>query len=143
MSTDFPDWPKPSEKSEQWRYERISELKEAVDRGSSHTFKKMTKSATMEIGEEFAKVAEVDKAMTAQIYSAVENAGKMWLQFGLQRCRLLIVLPNNLSKSQPANEKELVIKPEIRRIGDAGGSSLDLEEVIRNGQGESRTFRAS
>jgi hypothetical protein len=141
MSLDFPDWPKATEDSEKWRYKKIAELKESVDRGSNNAFDKVVKETTKEIANEFGNVAEIDKAIVSQIKSAVENAGKMWLQFGLQRCRLLVVLPNSQS-SKSKNETLLVIKPEIRRIGDAGGASLDSEEVIRNGGGESRSFTA-
>jgi hypothetical protein len=68
----------------------------------------------------------------------------LWLLFGSQRCRLLIVLPLSrptaATRSRKTSNFELVLKPAVRRFGDAKGELLDHSEIVRNCEMETRPF---
>lgn len=67
-------------------------------------------------------------------------AARLWLDICSQRYRILVILPNssgNVLKATKGGCKslKLVVKPEIRRIGNSHGQELAKEEIVRGWRG--------
>jgi hypothetical protein len=67
----------------------------------------------------------------------------MWIMFGTQRCRLSVVIQDlwTTEEVKPGpgiqdRSVELVMQPELRRIGDAEGRSWDKEQTVAGCEGE-------
>jgi hypothetical protein len=67
---------------------------------------------------------------------------------GTQRCRLRVIIPESVRSTSQRNSRgekkmELVVMPEMRRIGDSKGGALDREEVVSGCKGEYNSFSAA
>jgi len=72
-----------------------------------------------------------------------KKAASIWLEFAMQRCRILIVIPG--SKLESANEKvqkaqqgtlKLAVVPGLKRFGNSKGLDLSIEEKVGGFKGE-------
>lgn len=88
------------------------------------------------------KVSDVDNSTDQALEVVTRKAAKMWLEFGTQRCRILVVMsPSNLSPPSDKIRKvresflELVVVPELRRLGNSKGQDLDRQERVAGCEG--------
>lgn len=82
-------------------------------------------------------VEQEDEAMKL-VEKIVKKASNMWLQFGMQRCRIVVGIEGN--KLGPAEERlrglkggetlDLLAKPNLKRFGNPKGFELHKEVVI-------------
>jgi hypothetical protein len=85
-----------------------------------------------------AEVTTPDTAIEEAIDDVVRKSTEMWMAFGTQRCRLMVVMPMEedekslVAKLKQGKTVELITKPELRRIGTSNGSnfSADTEKAI-------------
>lgn len=75
--------------------------------------------------------------------SIVMKAVNMWLEFGMQRCRILVVMQG--PKLRSIGEKirtahgetlELIVRPELKRFGNSKGQDVHIEETVEDCVGE-------
>lgn len=97
------------------------------------------KDLTTMLGE----VCNLDKNSVHAAESIVMKAVKIWLEFGSQRCRILVVMQGSSLKTigeriQRAREDtlELVVKPELKRFGNSKGQDVHVEETVEDCTGE-------
>jgi hypothetical protein len=81
------------------------------------------------------------------IKAIATNVSEAWVLFGTQRCRLFFVFEDlkvtvepRESDASSGQSMELLVKPDLRRIGDADGESLDKELLVSGCNGEIRMF---
>ena len=106
-------------------------------------YKKSLSTIQEKIELDFKMVSDLDEAATTSIRLLIEKVAKAWIAFGTQRCRIVVVMQGlkteTESKGQTGekpNSIELIIRPELRRIGDSDGGSLEKEQVIAGCEGE-------
>jgi hypothetical protein len=79
----------------------------------------------------------------------VRKAAKLWLKAGQQRCRLFLLMSDSgkepLRSGQASldrdGKQELVVIPELRRIGNEQGERLDKNELVSDCKGRFSVFR--
>ncbi|KIW07495.1 uncharacterized protein PV09_01460 [Verruconis gallopava] len=141
-------WPKPSYKAEKFRYEAIKQCHTALREPASH----LDPRARVKIGFKESKdglykaiktlmndVTKLDEAMIADIEKLVKKAINMWLEFEVQRCRLMVILPvakisSEREMIQLAVQKQLELnsQPGLIRFGDDEGEDLDVDQPVEN-----------
>ena len=147
-NTEMPsEWPKPTQRSEQWRYVTIRELLESLEQPSGQStikqkwkadYESTLKSATEDILDVVRDVSysDADNKIVKGISDIVQLAANFWLKMGSQRCRIIVILPNLRDDAADGRRREhlpreLVAQPELRRIGNFLGQQLDnIEEVV-------------
>ncbi|KAF2252504.1 hypothetical protein BU26DRAFT_517110 [Trematosphaeria pertusa] len=83
----------------------------------------------------------VDDSMLHSIEKVSKKAARTWLEFGMQRCRLVINMQDiaNAGESDGVGGEsfvEFVLKPQLKRIGDSEGELFDKVEVVAGCEGE-------
>jgi len=146
-------WPEPAMETERWRYVTVKEcrasLKQPVPshwdpraklkRGFKTSIDALRKELTSMLGE----IADLDKDWVQAIEKMTLKAATIWLEFGMQRCRISVVMQgSNLKSAQErirrAQESSLkmVVLPELKRFGNSSGQDLNIEEVIGGCDGQ-------
>lgn len=149
-------WPAASFDSEKWRYETIRPGQDALRvRTSEYDPRTKLRRAYQEnvqlvqgiIAEKLSLVADLDEKDMQTIKTIATNVSEAWVLFGTQRCRLFFVFENlkvtvepQESDASSGQSLELLVKPGLRRIGDADGESLDKELLVSGCDGEIRMF---
>jgi hypothetical protein len=141
------EWPKPTQRSEQWRYVTIREWLEIIEQPGSQSRAKQTGKDDYESTLKFA-IADMldmvgrvsysgkDSKTVNEVTDIVKRAAISWLKMGSQRCRIIISLPNvgEVAADGAGEEylpRELVAHPELRRIGNFLGQHLDtIDDVV-------------
>jgi hypothetical protein len=133
-------WPKPTERAERWRYEKIeSKTQEGYSADKNHRAKSYDDylAETVRCIEEamFRVATDVNKET---ITDFVGVAADLWLEVGRQRCRVLISMPRFTENLLGARRKdsatiELIVKPQILRFGTSAGLDLDKSPVVVTG----------
>jgi hypothetical protein len=89
------------------------------------------------------EVSTLDKSSAQAAESIIRKAAKMWLEFGMQRCRIFVTVQGSNLKSageriQRAQEAtlELVVVPELKRFGNSKGQDVHIEETVGDCNGE-------
>ena len=89
------------------------------------------------------EVANLDKSSIQAMERMTIKAANMWLEFGMQRCRILVVLQGSNLKSaeeriQRAQDDilELVVVPALKRFGNSKGQDLHIKETVGGCDGE-------
>jgi hypothetical protein len=139
--------------TERWRYVTIKECRAALrqpvpsewdpraklKRGFKTCIDALKKEFTSTLDE----VANLDESSVQAMERITMKAANMWLEFGMQRYRILVVLQRSNLKSveeriQRAQEDtlELVVVPELKRFGNAEGQNLHIEETASGCDGE-------
>lgn len=149
-------WPEPSFDAEQWRYETMKPSQEALKIHTSEIdprtklrkgFQSSMKIICEKLGGMLRMVSEIDKKTEQTMEEIAERAAKMCVAFGTQRCRIFVVI-KDLKTAEEVKEGldrqnkhvELLTQPELRRIGDADGQSLDKEQTVAGCEGEIKKF---
>jgi hypothetical protein len=103
-------------------------------------FKTTLDTLKSELIKRLGEVALIEDGHTQAIESLARTAAVTWLEFGAQRCRLMVVLKDTNLTSKNTNQMErqrtdafsLVIVPALKRFGNSKGEKLDeVEEAIR------------
>jgi hypothetical protein len=88
-------------------------------------------------------VTEVDEKLEETVAELSKKAAEMWVLFGAQRCRLLVVIQDLNTEEECKDDStghdksvELLIQPELKRIGDSDGENLDRQQTIGGCEGQ-------
>lgn len=139
--------------TERWRYVNVKECRAALRQPVPSEWdpraklKKGFKTSMDALREEFTstlgKMANLEKSNVQAMDKIVKRAANMWLEFGMQRCRILVALEGSNLKSaedkiQRAQEDtlELVVVPELKRFGNSKGEELHTEATVGGCDGE-------
>jgi hypothetical protein len=151
---DFP-WPIATLKSEHYRYETVkychialkepaSELDPRAQVKLGFKDKRDTLVKTFRIAIE--QVSCLDRDTQLQIDRVVKKALNLWLEFGAQRCRLMIRMSSKRTRWEEnldvAEKSGLVLTlvPELVRFGNGDGLDLHEQETIGGRSGETQTY---
>ncbi|KAG0645703.1 hypothetical protein D0Z07_8513 [Hyphodiscus hymeniophilus] len=137
-------WPKPTAETERWRYINITEGRAAFTQA---TVSEWDPRAKLRIGLE-SVIDSLKKELASSLEEIVgsrrddghylrtleelpRKAVNMWLTFGIQRCRVRVIVrePHLTAATEKIRQAmaggwELVIIPELQRVGTAKGSDL-------------------
>jgi hypothetical protein len=139
LSAVAPHWPEPSQKCEEWRYNTMTTCIEAVEKASGDPMlKRAFVEGVQRVCDDITRDLNRVVANTANLQKFIKDiahqATKLWLDLGEQRCRILILIPpesrGTSGKIDRAGLRELVVQPEILRIGNAQGENLETQEVV-------------
>lgn len=92
------------------------------------------------------QISHLDHDTQLQIDRIVKKALNLWLDFGAQRCRLMIRMPSKRARweeqLEDAEESGLVLTsvPELVRVGNGYGLDLHEQETIGGRFGETHTY---
>lgn len=99
-------------------------------------FNKNLESITQELIEALGKISQLDQNQMKSLEEIPKKAAKTWIEMGTQRCRILVILPGSSVNSQAGRLKkaregglDLVIVPELRRLGNSAGQDLDSDKT--------------
>lgn len=135
--------------AERWRYVIVKECLAALKmRVASEldyrvkfkkSFKVSLEKLRKNIGQRIGELAEYDEDSVEAMDQLTVDAVNMWLEFGEQRCRILVVenLPNRAEADDSATKAvDLLVRPQLKRHGKSNGQDLDIEVVIKGCEGE-------
>jgi len=156
FSTAAPHWPKPTQDSEKQRCNTIKlclqSLEQAedapdVDPRRKQGYDQSVATIVEEISQAVEKVATLGLKEQQVLNDLIRLAARLWLDICSQRYRILVVLPNssgNVLKVTKGGSKslKLVVKPEIRRIGNSHGQELAKEEIIGGWNGADAAYES-
>jgi hypothetical protein len=111
-------------------------------------YESSVKETTEDISRELARVASVSSSDKQRMSDLVRKAARLWLEVGQQRCRMFLLMSNSSkepSRSGPASldrdrTQELVVVPELRRMGNAQGERLEKDELVLDCKGKFSVF---
>ena len=135
--------------TERWRYETIKGCQEALQQSPSEfdprarvkmghqNSLRLTKKELCKVIE---KVTDIDDRILQKLDGIANAATNMWINMGMQRCRIMVVMPNVTLGSSPADRIReardgslmLVKRPELRRFGNSRGEDLDTKVTVRD-----------
>ena len=85
----------------------------------------------------------MDKGDVQAAEGIIIKAAKMWLEFGIQRCRILVIVQgSNLKSAKEMIQRargaplELVVVPKLKRFGNSKGQDIQIEEIVASCDGE-------
>jgi hypothetical protein len=149
-------WPAASFDSEKWRYETIRPGQAALQVQTSeydprtklrNAYQENVQLVQKSLKEELARVADLDEKAMQTIKTIATNVSEAWVLFGTQRCRLFFVFEDlkvtvepRESDASSGQSVELLVKPDLRRLGNADGESLDKELSVSGCDGEIKMF---
>jgi hypothetical protein len=106
------------------------------------------KEVREEMSHELRKVTQVSSSEMQRMDDLVKKAAELWLEVGQQRCRMFLLMSQ--SGAKPARSRldhngplDLVVVPELRRMGNAQGEQLDKNELVMDCKGKFSIFSAS
>jgi len=141
--------PKPTKDSEKWRYDTINDCLKTINQLGSEPNYKLKRSyeqclndTTEDISHELERVASMDNDKQT-ITDIVRKAAQLWLEVGQQRYRIFLLMSKSGTKPSRSGqafvdihrEQELVVGPEVRRIGNAQGERLEKDELVPDCKG--------
>jgi hypothetical protein len=148
--------PKPTKGSEKWRYEKMKKCVEAISQplmemepyyNVKRQFESTLTETSEEIYHELMKVAYLDNIEKQRIRDLVKRAAKLWLEVGQQRYRMFLIMTNSTQEPARSNESalragkmQLVVAPELRRMGNAQGERLEKDELVMDCEGKFSVF---
>lgn len=144
------EWPRPFPDTEKWRYEEVKKCLDALDRGEvdlKQAYESSLASAAQELSNAIGSVTSINNDTLNEMKALGRKASRLWLQMGTQRCRILIFIPDSIKSPIQRNSRrgrntELVILPEMRRIGNSQGEELDPETAVAVCKGEYSSLSA-
>ncbi|KAH8685430.1 hypothetical protein BGZ60DRAFT_425926 [Tricladium varicosporioides] len=139
--------PQPNKESERWRYETMKSciivtgdrLAEGDPSFSlQQNYYKALEDIRNDIMQELGKVSTEISCYEDQVETLLREAAKFWLEVGQQRCRMFLAMSE--SGTEPAQTRlnhcgtlNLVVMPQLRRMGNAFGEQLDKDELVLEG----------
>ena len=147
-------WPKPSMETERWRYITIRECRAALRKPVPSPYDPRAKlkkdfHASMEtlkkeLSTAVGSMVSVNQENARALEKIAMKAARTWLEFGLQRCRILVQAQLQGAKMTGVNEKikkaksdglVLISSPKLQRFGNARGEDLHEGEYIGEQEG--------
>jgi len=111
-------------------------------------YESSVKETTEDISRELARVAFVSGSDKQRMSDLVRKAARLWLEVGQQRCRMFLLM--SYSSKEPSRSgqafldrdgtQELVVVPELRRMGNAQGERLEKDELVLDCKGKFSVF---
>jgi hypothetical protein len=150
--------PKPTKGSEKWRYDTINDCLTAINQLGSEPNYKLKQSyeqclndTTEYLSREFEKVASMDVKDKQLITDIVKKAAQLWFEVGQQRYRIFLLMSKSGTKPSQSGQafvdthrqQELVVGPEVRRIGNIQGERLEKDELVSECKGKFSVLYAS
>ena len=143
---------KPTEDSEKWRYETINDCLKAInqplpgsqpDYNLKQSYEQCLNDTTDDVFHEFERVASMDVNDKQRIIDLVRKAAQLWLEVGQQRYRIFLLMSKSGAKPSRSGqafvdthrEQELVVIPEVRKMGNAQGERLEKDELVSGCKG--------
>ena len=111
-------------------------------------YESSVKETTEDMSRELARVAPMSGGDKQRMSDLVRKAARLWLEVGQQRCRMFLLMSHSSkepSRSGPASldpdgTQELVVVPELRRMGNAQGERLEKDELVLDCKGNFSVF---
>jgi hypothetical protein len=140
--------PKPTKDSEKWRYDTINDCLKAINQLGSEpnhklkqSYEQCLKDTTEDLSHELERVASMDVNDKQRMMDLVKKAAKLWLEVGQQRYRIFLLMSKSGTKPSQSGQafvdtQELVVGPEVRRIGNAQGERLEKDELVSECKGK-------
>ncbi|KIW07010.1 uncharacterized protein PV09_01905 [Verruconis gallopava] len=134
-----PHWPEASKKSEEWRYSKMEMCMEAVHKTAGdpilkRAFIQSIQRIEDEILQELNRVVEPSKSQQMSVKDIAHQAARLWLDIGVQRCRILITVPLESRAASRMHDvgrpRELVVHPGVQRFGNGQGEHLDTHDAV-------------
>jgi hypothetical protein len=152
-------WPEPNMETERWRYVNVKECRAALRRPVPSEFdprgplkkgfKESLDALREEIYSSLQSIVEMDQNGRKIVDKMTLKATTMWLEFGVQRCRILIInggsntrVPEEMIEKAKANDLTLTVVPTLKRWGNSKGLELNIEETIGDCDGETISLPA-
>lgn len=146
-------WPKPQMETERWRYITIRECKAALRQKLPSQFdpraklKKDFQTSIERLRKGTVAALEdlvvLDKGNLQLLDKMTMKAARTWLDFELQRCRVVVLVQGSNKRDVAAKEQRtradglaLVMVPKLMRFGNSKGEGLDTKETIAGREGE-------
>ena len=147
--------PKPTKVSEKWRYEKIKDCLKAINQSPvdsepslnynlKQSYEQCLNDAMEDVSKELGRVASMDVDEKQRMLDLVGKAANVWLEFGQQQYRTYLLMSK--SGSQPSRSgqafvntdgmQELVVGPEVRRMGNLQGERLERDELLPDCKGK-------
>jgi len=150
--SEFSNWPEATEESEDWRLQKVKECSDALKKADSEAKRALKRAYDQSVRvivndindavDEIAAVSESDRQV---VQDFVKMAVQFWLDVSSQKCRIVLRFPPDgvkvLGTRQALTTLQLVVKPEVRRRGNAQGQRLDREQVVKGCEGVTAEFR--
>jgi len=144
--------------TERWRYTTIIGCVDSLrarlpsEWDNRAKLKKSFKASTIALCETMEStlgdIVDLDDELRGGIGKLVRAAAQLWLDFGMQRYRIVFVMQgSNLESMEDrvrrANEGtlELVVTPMLKRCGNSDGIQFNVDEII--GAGNAETVKIS
>ena len=142
--------PKPTNDSEKWRYEIINDCLKAINQPLVNSDKlkqsheQCLNDAVEDVSQEFTRVASMGDSDKQRMMDFVRKAAKLWLEVGQQPYRIFLLMSKTdtaPSRSGQAfvdahGDQELVVGPEVRRMGNMQGERLEKDELVPDCKGK-------
>jgi hypothetical protein len=138
--------------TERWRYVNVKECRAALMKPTSAFDPRARPKQGFKISmdalkEEFRSMLDdlvnLEESNIQVMEKLTRKAANTWLEFGMQRCRIVVVMKGSNLKSMEEKVQRvkdgtlrLVVVPELKRIGNSKGQDLNVEETIRGYEGE-------
>jgi hypothetical protein len=148
-------WPNPTAESERFRFTTMEAAIAAMRFPTTEVDPRAKyKTAFVANREKFARelaalVSEYteEDSIQPQLKKVISKAYNLWLEFCVQRCRIMVVLPSNTVSDieervelAKAHSLELTLKPILQRHGNGLGNDLDEMTIVAGCSGESATI---
>lgn len=103
-----------------------------------------------DISQELGRVTSVSSSDQQKIGDIVRKAAKLWLDVGQQRYRIFLLMSESNEKPARSGQasvngggkQELIVEPQLRRMGNAQGERIDRDEIVSNCRGKFHVFRS-
>jgi len=146
--------PRPTNDSEKWRYEKMKGCLEAINQKEEDNsnlkrdYESSLKEIVEDISQELEKVASASSLHKQETSDLVQKAAKLWLEVGQQQYRIFLRMSGSdgePSRSGQASlnkdgSQELVIVPELRRMGNGKGEWLEWDQLVQGCKGRFSVF---
>jgi hypothetical protein len=136
-----------SEDVENWRCKEVKGCRDAIQQSEPHakeSYQRALMAVAKDLSAVLGSVSSVDSRIRTEMKKLAEKAAELWLKVGIQRFRVIVLMsdPNKTSlqgrevrMGKSKEPRELVIRPEMRRIGNSQEEELDREHVISDCRG--------
>ena len=132
-----PHWPEPGENCEKWRFETVEKCVTTVETTSGDPILKRAYVDGLQrvcdaLISSLDRIVADPRGFHKSVKDIVHQATKLWLDIGMQRCRVMIVVPSECrgAKNDGRVARQLIVQPELQRVGNAEGGHLNMPEVI-------------
>jgi hypothetical protein len=150
-------WPKPSMKTERWRYITIRECRAALQKPIPSPYDPLAKlrkdfqasirTIKHELASAVGDLVALNQTNIQDLEKMTMRTARTWLEFGLQRYRVMVQMQGDKielvgkSVERLHNRPALVLAPRLERFGNAKGEDLDIKEIIGELEGEIVTLK--